>query len=103
MPLIKSARDRVFLPHAQIQSAARGLNDLIHELPERSPTRTAELITVENLMEHDRASRNLHVADKSALPVLLVRDHHTILVDALTCRDPTLERVTPHMREDIPM
>lgn len=101
LAFVESACDYVFPPHAEIEIAARRLDDFIHELLKNSPTRAVELMAVEDLVQHDRACGNLHVAHTGAFPVLLVCDHHTILVDALTCRDPTLERVTPHMRENV--
>lgn len=101
--LIKSARDLVFPPHAQVQIAASGLHDFIHEFPKNSPARAAELVAVENLMKHDRASGHIDVAHASAFPVLLVCDNNTVLVDALVPLDAALQRVPPNVREHVPV
>lgn len=52
-------------------------------------------------MKHDRACGHMHVAYASAFPVLLVGDHHSVLVDALPRLDTTLQSVLPDVGEYI--
>src|SRR5208282_2644450 len=100
---IKLARDLVFLAHTQVEVAARWLHDFLHELPEHFPPCPVELPGVEDLMQHDRACRDLHRTHGSPLPVLLVCDHHAVLPDAMVRLDPPLQRVLPDVREHVPV
>jgi len=103
MTFIESACDRVLCSHAEVQIAARWLHDLVHELPEDSAARAVELVTIENLVQHDRPGWNLHIADAGSLPILLVRDDNTVLIDALAILDAALERILPDVREHVPV
>jgi hypothetical protein len=101
LPFVESACDHVLFSHTQVEIAARGLHDLVHEPLEDLPPCTIELIGVENLVKHNRASGNLNLANLRAFPVLLVRDHNTVLANALPCFDTALESISPDVRENI--
>ena len=69
--LVERAGHSIFFTDGEVEVTARGLDDLAHELLEDPPSRAAELAAVENLVEHDRASRDVHVARASPLAVFL--------------------------------
>ena len=102
LPLVESARDPVLPAHGEVEIAARSLDNFVHEVSEHATTRPVELIAVENLVKHDRTSGHLHVAHVGALLVLLVRDHYTVLIDALFRPDLALELVLPNVGKNIP-
>jgi hypothetical protein len=52
-------------------------------------------LAVEYLVKHGRASGHMHIAHAGAFPVLLVRDHHAVLIDALPCLDAAFQCVLP--------
>jgi hypothetical protein len=99
--LVESASDHVFSAHGQVQVTASKLHNLIDQLIEDPPTSPVELTAVENLVEHDHASGNLHVAHAGAFRVSLVCDHDSILVNALTRLDVPLQSVLSNVREYI--
>lgn len=101
--LVESAGDRVLLAHTEVEIAARWLHYLRDELPEDPPARAVELLAVENLVKHDRASGHLHAADAGAFFVLLVNDDDAVLVNAMVCLDAAFECVLPNVREHIPV
>jgi len=101
--LIELAGDRVVLAHTQVEIAARWLHNLVHKLLEDFPPRAVELPGVQDLVQHDTASWNLHLAHAGPLLVLLERNRDAVFVDALPRLDAALERVLPNMREHIPV
>lgn len=103
MPFIETTRDLVRSSDTQVQIAARWLNDLIHEPPKNQPARATELVAVENLVQHDRASGDLNLAHASALPVLLVGDDDAVLVDTLPRFDTTFESILPNVGKHVPV
>jgi len=70
---------------------ARG--HLRDDLPKNPARRTTELIDVKNLVNHNRAGVHLHIAQASAFPVLLVRDHHSVLAAQAHHAEEVLEVV----------
>jgi len=84
VPFIERASRLVLPAHGQVQVSSGRCDHLSTELLEDSASRTAELFRVHDLVEHDRASRHINVADASALFVLLVGDDHAIFVDTLS-------------------
>jgi hypothetical protein len=101
--LVESANDRIFPSHAKVQIAARRLRDLTHKLLEHATTRATELLTVYDLVDRNRASRDVNLADASFLAVFLKCDSDVVLVDALVPLDAALERVLPNVREHVPV
>jgi len=99
--LIESACDHIFPSHTQVQIAASRLYDLAHELLQDFATLAAELAAVQNLVKHDRASGNLHVAHAGAFPVSLVHHNHAVLIDALVRPDAALQPVLSDMWEHV--
>jgi len=100
---VESANDCVLTAHGKVKIAARCPHDFVHELPEDPAARTIELISVKNLVQHDRASGHLHVSHAGTFPVLLVCDDHAVLVDALPRCDLALELVLPNVRKHVPV
>jgi hypothetical protein len=101
--LVKLVGDRVVLAHTQVEIAARAVHDLTHELIEDPPTSPVELTAVEDLVQHDRASRNSHVANAGAFLIFLPDDDDAALIDALVPLDAAFESVLPDVREHIPV
>ncbi len=101
MALVEGASHGILFPDREVQVAPGRLDDLLGEPLEDPPSRAAELLGVENLVEHDTANRNLDSTHAGALLVLLVGDDHAILPDDLARLDHAPELVLPDMREDV--
>jgi hypothetical protein len=54
-------------------------------------------------VQHDRASGDIDRTNPRALPVLLIRDRHPILVYALASKDSSFQRVLPDVGEYFPV
>lgn len=101
--LVESAGDRVFSAHGKVKITASWLYDLVHELKENPATRAVELVTVENLVKHDRASGHQHITNASPFSVLLVSDYHAVLIDTLPRLDAAFQCILPNVRKHIPV
>ena len=103
VPLIETASKHVLFPDSEVKVAAGWLHDFVNELPEDPAACTVELVTVENLVKHNRASGHRHITNASPFSVSLVGNNDSVLIDTLVRRDATLECVLPNVREHIAM
>jgi len=97
VPFVEPASRFVLSTHGQVQGSTGRHDNLSTEFLEDSATRTAELIRVHDLMEHDCASRHFNVADPCALLVLLVGDDHAVFVNTLSREDSPQQCILPNV------
>jgi hypothetical protein len=101
VPLVEPARYSILGTNGKVQVAATWHHDFIEESVEDMPPGPVALLAVDDLMEHDGLGRNLEIADRGALLVLLKRDDHTVFIHALFCFDATTEGILADMWKDV--